>query len=53
MPHSNIDISQIPEVEVRNLSSTFLAAVIRYYDDPEHLKAFENWQRERKGQKNG
>lgn len=50
MRRSSIDASQIPAAEVRNLSNTFLSAVMRYYADPEHIKAFEDWQRRRNQQ---
>lgn len=44
-PH--IDTSQIPEVEIRNLCSTFLAAVKCFYEDPENLIRFEAWKHHR------
>lgn len=42
-----IDCAQIPRVEVNNLCRTFLAAIERFYEDPENRKRFEEWQRKR------
>jgi len=38
-----IDTSQIPAVEVRLLCSTVLEAVMRFYEDPDNLRRFEEW----------
>jgi hypothetical protein len=45
MPTVQIDISQIPTADTRNLSQTFLTAVRRFYDNPENLKKFEDWKK--------
>ncbi len=42
-----IDTSQIPAVDVQNLSRTFLTAIQRFYEDPENVKRFEEWKRAR------
>lgn len=46
-----IDVAQIPQAEVQNLSMTFLAAMKRYYSDTENLRQFEEWKKNREGQK--
>lgn len=39
-----IDPAQIPEVEARNLCRDLLTAVQRFYQNPENLKQFEEWE---------
>lgn len=41
------DFSQVPPTDVRNLSSTFLTAVKRFYEDPKNLEDFEKWKAQR------
>lgn len=41
------DFSQVPTADVRNLSSTFLFAVKRFYKDPKNLEEFEKWKAKR------
>lgn len=45
--HTGIDVNQISSVDKRNLCSTFLAAVQRFYDDPQNREHFERWKIER------
>lgn len=45
MDKDKIDVSQIPVIEVKNLSRTLLAATERFYSDPENRRRFEAWQR--------
>lgn len=42
-----IDLSQIPSVDVQNLSRTFLSAVKKFYADPRNVAGFEEWKRQR------
>ena len=42
-----IDISQISETDAQNIGRTFLAAVLRYYENPENLKHYEDQKRAR------
>lgn len=44
------DLSQVPPADVRNLSSTFLSAVKRFYEDPKNLRDFEKWKAQRANQ---
>ena len=44
------DFSQVPPADVRNLSSTFLSAVKRFYKDPKNLEDFEKWKAKRANQ---
>lgn len=44
------DLSQVPPADVRNLSSTFLSAVKRFYEDPKNLEDFEKWKAQRANQ---
>ena len=37
---SNINPALIPAADAQNLGHTFLSAVRRYYEDPEHVRAF-------------
>ena len=41
-------VKVIPQTEKQLLCATFLEAVIRFYEEPENLRAFEAW-REQKG----
>lgn len=40
-----INVSEIPSVEAMNLGSTFLNAVKKFYEDPNNLRAFEVWRK--------
>lgn len=50
--NSNINPALIPRADVENLSHTFLSAVRRFYEDPEHVRAFEEWKRRRDANRN-
>ena len=41
--------SLIPAMEKQLLCATFLEAVIRFYEDPENMRAFEAWRRKKGG----
>lgn len=41
--------SLIPGAEKQLLCATFLEAVIRFYEDPENMRAFEVWRRKKGG----
>lgn len=41
--------SLIPGTEKQLLCATFLEAVIRFYEDPENMRAFEAWRRKKGG----
>lgn len=43
----NLDLSQIGEADKRNLCSTFLDAIERFYDDPVNREKFKQWQAKR------
>ena len=47
MQQIRIDISQIPAVESQLLGATFFAAVKRFYSNPENVKKFEEWKRQK------
>lgn len=42
-----IDVGQIPPTDVQNICQTFLAAVKSFYENPEHIKQFEDWKKRR------
>lgn len=48
MQNVQIDTSLIPKADARNLASTFLEAIKRFYKDSENLKEFEEWKASRK-----
>lgn len=50
---SGIDAAQIPRVDVTNLSRTTLSAVERFYEDPQNIRRFEEWQKRRREKANG
>ena len=50
MPSAQINLAEIPAVEVQNLSRTFLSAVKRFYADPRHVQDFEKWKCQREQQ---
>ena len=43
----------IPSVEKQLLCATFLEAVIRFYENPENMRSFEQWRNEKGGRANG
>ncbi len=47
---SGIDVSKIPKPDVKNLSRTTLAATERFFEDPENVRAFEDWLKNRRYQ---
>ena len=42
-----IDTSKIPALEVRLLAQTFFEAAKRFYADPENVRLYEIWEKER------
>ena len=44
---SGIDVSLIPRVELNNLCRAILADMEEFYKDPENVRRFERWMRER------
>lgn len=44
---AQIDVSQIQSADIQQLSSTFLTAVKRFYNDPQNLKGFEDWKKQK------
>ena len=43
----------IPSMEKQLLCATFLEAVIRFYENPENMRAFERWRAEKGGSSHG
>ena len=43
----------IPNMEKQLLCATFLEAVIRFYENPENMRSFERWRKEKGGNANG
>ena len=39
----------IPSLEKQLLCATFLEAVIRFYENPDNMRAFERWRAEKGG----
>ena len=48
-----INPSLIPGMEKQLLCATFLEAVIRFYENPENMRAFERWRAEKGGTADG
>ena len=48
-----INPNLIPSMEKQLLCATFLEAVIRFYEDPENMRAFEKWRAEKGGSPHG
>lgn len=46
--HIKIDYTQIPPADLKNLCRALVADIKKFYEDPQNLKDFERWQRERK-----
>lgn len=46
-PVPKIDVSQIPKHALDSLCRTLLDSVQEYFKDPEHVKAFEEWKKNR------
>ena len=44
-----INPNLIPSMETQLLCATFLEAVIRFYEDPKNMQAFEKWHSEKGG----
>lgn len=42
-----INVSEIPQIELKLLGRTFLDAVKKFYEDPENVKGFEEWKAKR------
>ena len=48
-----INPNLIPSLEKQLLCATFLEAVIRFYENPENMRAFEKWRAEKGGSSHG
>ena len=48
-----INPNLIPSMEKQLLCATFLEAVIRFYENPENMRAFERWRAEKGGRSHG
>lgn len=43
----SLDTSKISKTDERNLAQAFLSAAKRFYEDPENVRKFEEWRREK------
>ena len=43
----HIDTTQIPPMQAQLLGATFLAAVKEFYRNPENVKKYEEWARQK------
>ena len=43
----SLDTSKIRKTDERNLAQAFLSAAKRFYEDPENVRKFEEWKREK------
>lgn len=43
-----IEVGKIPKSEGNVLGSILLDSIIRYFDNPEHMREFELWEQEQK-----
>ena len=48
-----INPNLIPGMEKQLLCATFLEAVIRFYEDPENMRSFEQWCEQKGGSSHG
>ena len=48
-----INPNLIPNMEKQLLCATFLEAVIRFYENPDNMRAFERWRAEKGGSSYG
>ena len=48
----NIDLSKMSQIDRRLLSSTLYNAIKKYYENPENLRRFEEWQKKRANSSN-
>ena len=48
-----INPNLIPGMEKQLLCATFLEAVIRFYENPDNMRAFEKWRAEKGGSLHG
>jgi len=48
---AKIMVDQIPEPDIRALCGAFTQAVEAFYTDPENMKRFKAWQKQRKAVK--
>ncbi len=46
-----VDFSLVPETEKRLMAAAIIKSAKRYYSDPAHMAAFEEWQRKRHEEK--
>lgn len=44
-----IECKQIPRIQVNILSRTLLAAMERFYSDPDNLRRFQEWKQSEEG----
>lgn len=47
MKKIEIDYDSIPEIVWRDIGRTFLDLVEKFYEDPDNMKAFEEWRANR------
>ena len=47
-PTPIIDTTLIPPLQRRLIGATFYNSMMRFYDNPDNMRRFEAWQRERK-----
>ena len=50
-PAAMIDTRKIPHLELKLLGITGYEAMVRFYEDPENVQRFEEWQKERNSKK--
>ena len=48
IPAAKIDTSKIPPLEGRMLGATFYKAMVQFYENPDNVRRFEEWQKEQK-----
>ena len=46
-----INTSLIPEYEAKMLAMSFLDGIKKFYSNPENVKAFKEWQKQRNAEK--
>lgn len=53
MKKIEIDYNSIPEFVGRDIGRTFLELAEKFYEDPENVKAFEEWMAKRRQAEGG
>ena len=53
MSKIKINFDQMPNIEKRILFGRFLERIKLFYEDPENVRRFEEWQRKRKEEHGG